>query len=109
LKRDDDVQGTSSRGEGKWTAIGVTVETKRRLAALKRAFEEKLGKATTWDYFLDALLVHLGTPTWNFLIGEAVKSIKAETEPCPLPSSRVPLPTRTEREDSGKPRGEMSK
>ena len=79
------------------------METKRRLAALKRAFEEKLGKAATWDYFLDALLVHLGTPTWNFLIGEAVKSIKAETEPCPLPPSRVPLTTQRERDNSGKP------
>jgi len=94
LNENGNVQGPGSSSEGKWTAIGVTVKTKKRLAVLKRVFEKKLGQPATWDYFLDALLVHLGKPTWNFLIGEAVKGIKAETEPCPLPPSRIPVQAR---------------
>jgi hypothetical protein len=71
----------------KWTAIGVTANTKDRFVAMKSAFEKSLNLGPqTWDYFLNALL-DLGPLTWNFLIHEAVKGIQASMEPCPVPQS----------------------
>ncbi len=71
-----------------WTAIGVTVHTKHRLIALKKAFEVQLGKGpVTWDYFFESLFNNLGLLTWHFLIGQTVKGIKADQEACPLPQT----------------------
>ncbi len=77
-----------SKSKDKWTAIGMTNITKKRLAAMKSAYEKSLGLGPqTWDTFLHALL-DLGPLTWNFLIKEAVKGVQASMQPCPLPSSK---------------------
>jgi hypothetical protein len=80
---------SSESSKHKWTAIGVTVDTKRRFVAMKTAFEKALNLGSqTWDYFFNALL-DLGPLTWNFLIKETVKGIQASLEPCPLPQQRT--------------------
>jgi hypothetical protein len=79
----------SAASKDKWTAIGVTIDTKDRFIAMKKAFEKSLDKGPqTWDYFLNALL-NLGPLTWNFLIKESVKGIQAALAPCPLPGSQT--------------------
>ncbi|MFX1475654.1 MAG: hypothetical protein ACFFCO_09315, partial [Promethearchaeota archaeon] len=71
-----------------WTAIGVTLRSKHRLIALKKAFEIQLGRGpVTWDFFFESILNNLGLLTWHFLIGQAVKGIKADEEPCPFPQT----------------------
>ncbi len=82
-------RSTSSAERAKgWTAVGVTVHTKHRLIALKKAFEMQLGRGpVTWDYFFESLFDNLGLLTWHFLIGQTVKGIKADQEACPLPQS----------------------
>ncbi len=78
---------TSQKSQEKWTAIGVTVETKDRFVTMKQTFEKMLDQGPkTWDYFLNALL-DLGHLTWNFLITETVKGIRASMEGCPLPGT----------------------
>ncbi|MFX1492283.1 MAG: hypothetical protein ACFFBU_08465 [Promethearchaeota archaeon] len=73
----------------KWTAIGVTTDTKKRFVAMKNAFEKTLNLGPqTWDYFFNALL-DLGPLTWNFLIKESIKSLQASMEPCPFPEQRT--------------------
>ena len=73
----------------KWTAIGITANTKNRFVAMKNAFEKSLNLGPqTWDYFLNALL-NLGPLTWNFLINESVKSLQASMEPCPFPQPKA--------------------
>lgn len=90
------------RSKEGWTAIGVTVQTKDRFIAMKKAFEKKLGSGSqTWEFFLNALL-DLGPLTWNFLINETVKGIQASMEPCPFPGFQ---PTRF----SGKESSQSSK
>ncbi|MDO8056682.1 MAG: hypothetical protein Q6361_07465 [Candidatus Hermodarchaeota archaeon] len=80
---------TTTASKDKWTAIGVTVNTKDRFIAMKKAFEKNLDKGPqTWDYFLNALL-DLGPLTWNFLIKESVKGIHASLTPCPLPRNQT--------------------
>jgi hypothetical protein len=71
-----------------WTAVGVTVHTKHRLIALKKAFEVQLGRGPiTWDFFFESLFNNLGLLTWHFLIGQTVRGLKAEDAPCPLPQT----------------------
>jgi hypothetical protein len=78
---------SSIKSKEKWTAIGVTVETKDRFVAMKQTFEKMLDQGSkTWDYFLNALL-DLGPLTWNFLITETVKGIRAAAESCPFPGA----------------------
>ena len=90
--------GTASKED--WTAIGVTVETKERLAILKQGFEHLLKQGPkTWDYFLKALL-DLGPLTWKFLIDETVKGIEASMRACPLPTPPSAPPGA---KDRGKP------
>jgi hypothetical protein len=73
----------------KWTAIGMTVNTKNKFVAMKKAYEKRLGMGQqTWDNFLNALL-DLGPLTWNFLIKEAVKGVHASMRPCPFPRSKT--------------------
>ena len=87
------VDGAS--GKEDWTAIGVTVETKERLATLKQGFEQILKQGPkTWDYFLKALL-DLGPLTWKFLIDETVKTIEASMRACPLPNTTAASPEST--------------
>ncbi len=75
-----------------WTAIGVTIQTKDRFIAMKKAFEKSLDMGPqTWDNFLNAL-IDLGPLTWNFLITEAVKSIQASLKPCPFPVAEANHP-----------------
>ena len=82
----------TTTSKDKWTAIGVTVNTKDRFIAMKKAFEKNLDKGPqTWDYFLNALL-NLGPLTWNFLIKESVKGINAALAPCPLPRNQANPP-----------------
>ena len=77
------------KSQDKWTAIGITANTKDRFVAMKSAFEKTLNLGPqTWDYFLNALL-DLGPLTWNFLIHEAVKGIQASMEPCSFPGSKT--------------------
>ncbi|MFW9830753.1 MAG: hypothetical protein ACFFD8_03165 [Candidatus Thorarchaeota archaeon] len=72
-----------------WTAIGVTVKTKHRFIAMKKAFEKSLNMGPqTWDGFLNALL-DLGPLTWNFLIKESIKNIQASMKSCPISSTDV--------------------
>jgi len=73
----------------KWTAIGVTENTKNRFVVMKKAYEKSLGMGLqTWDNFLNALL-DLGPLTWNFLIKEAVKGVQASMQPCPFPGTKA--------------------
>ncbi len=73
----------------KWTAIGMTAQTKKRFVAMKKAFEKSLGMGPqTWDNFLNALL-DLGPLTWNFLIKESVKGLQASMQPCPFPQPKT--------------------
>jgi len=81
--------GKLESSKDKWTAIGMTTNTKKRFVAMKKAFEKALNLGPqTWDYFFNALL-DLGPLTWNFLIKESVKSIQASMEPCPFPGQRT--------------------
>ncbi len=78
-----------TKSKDKWTAIGMTAATKDRFVAMKNAYEKSLKMGPqTWDNFLNALL-NLGPLTWNFLIKEAVKGIKASMKACPLPGSKT--------------------
>jgi hypothetical protein len=78
-----------------WTAIGVTLQTKERLATLKQGFEHMLNQGSkTWDYFFRALL-DLGPLTWKFLVDESVKGIEASTRACPLPSPASTSPAKS--------------
>lgn len=73
----------------KWTAIGMTIDTKDKFVAMKIAYEKSLGMGQqTWDTFFNALL-DLGPLTWNFLIKEAVKGVQASMQPCPFPRSKA--------------------
>ncbi|MFX0168488.1 MAG: hypothetical protein ACFE89_03930 [Candidatus Hodarchaeota archaeon] len=84
-----DFVNASAPSKDKWTAIGITVNTKKRFIAMKRAFEKGLGKGSqTWDFFLNALL-DLGPLTWNFLIKESVKGIQASLTSCSFPGNQT--------------------
>ena len=78
-----------TKSKDKWTAIGMTTQTKKRFVAMKKAFEKSLGMGPqTWDNFLNALL-DLGPLTWNFLIKESVKGLQASMQPCPFPQPKT--------------------